>query len=127
MCERHFGSRCRRYGKVVKGKLRSFALVRDGACQLVGTGRRYDQCVQECRESAAFFNNCYGYAVFPRIDKGGLGLLPCTATAELTEFSAGVRPWRSGQGRRIPRGPPVHPRVPAVAAGRSEQARLSDD
>jgi lipid-binding SYLF domain-containing protein len=25
-------------------------------------------------ESAAFFNNCYGYAVFPTIGKGGLGV-----------------------------------------------------
>ena len=25
-------------------------------------------------ESAAFFNNCYGYAVFPNIAKGGLGV-----------------------------------------------------
>jgi hypothetical protein len=25
-------------------------------------------------ESAAFFNNCYGYAVFPTIGKGGLGI-----------------------------------------------------
>ena len=36
-------------------------------------------------ESGAFFNECYGYAVFPTIGKEAWGSVPRTATAESTK------------------------------------------
>jgi len=59
---------------------RSFALL-CGALLLIGAGAvradEYSDTIElfkSAGESAGFFKNCYGYAVFPTIGKGGIGV-----------------------------------------------------
>jgi lipid-binding SYLF domain-containing protein len=62
---------------IVKKNLASLALA---ALMLVGSMAWADEYTdtidvyKKAGESAAFFKNCYGYAVFPTIGKGGLGV-----------------------------------------------------
>jgi len=61
----------------MKEKLTALVLA---ATMLAGSAARADEYTdtinvyKNAGESAAFFNNCYGYAVFPTIGKGGLGV-----------------------------------------------------
>jgi Las17-binding protein actin regulator len=61
----------------MKEKLTALVLA---ATMLAGSSARADEYTdtinvyKNAGQSAAFFNNCYGYAVFPTIGKGGLGV-----------------------------------------------------
>jgi len=55
---------------------------------------KYDDAIKTFRnagESAGFFGNCYGYAVFPTIGKGGIGIGGARGTGHV--YAQG---WRTG-------------------------------
>jgi lipid-binding SYLF domain-containing protein len=64
--------------KVMKGKLTALVfLVATVFSTTPGWADEYSDTVdvyKNAGESASFFSNCYGYAVFPSIAKGGLGV-----------------------------------------------------
>ena len=76
---------------------RSFSLLLSGALLLIWGGAafadEYSDTIdlfKKAGQSAGFFKNCYGYAVFPTIGKGGVGVGAARGTGRVYEKGAHI-------------------------------------